>query len=327
VAIASYIGETLGHIPEMAPMAESELAKVPLFLASAYQLATTEVFGVRFAIACHMEQEGGTTPAQFERHLAILRDVLRMEVVLLPGVVPSYVLTRLVRKGIPFVAEGKQLFLPFLAIHLRERQPHSYSPSTETLTAPAQAVVLSHLLGQRIEGAPLAELAQLLGYSAMTMSKVASELAARKLAQSQKRGKERVLLFQLPRPALWQSAQTLLGSPVRSTIFVQGLTAAQGTGVSAGLSALAMYTAIADGPLPVYAVWRGTLRSALRSGSITQCQLPEDADAVVEEWTYDPTKLTGTGVADRFSLYLSLRESNDERIEKELGALLEESPW
>jgi hypothetical protein len=56
------------------------------------------------------------------------------------------------------------------------------------------------------------------------------------------------------------------------------------------------------------------------------CGGPEEADGRMESWKYDPWVLAENGVADPCSLYLSLRESGDERIQKEIQLLIERLP-
>ena len=57
------------------------------------------------------------------------------------------------------------------------------------------------------------------------------------------------------------------------------------------------------------------------------CCGSEDARARVECWTYDPHLLSDGPAVDPLSLYLSLRGTHDERVEKALAGLLEDMPW
>ena len=56
------------------------------------------------------------------------------------------------------------------------------------------------------------------------------------------------------------------------------------------------------------------------------CSGREEADARMESWKYDPWVLAENAVADPCSLYLSLRNSGDERVQKEIGFLIERLP-
>lgn len=325
--IAGYIGEVIGQTPELRTLACSQVERVPVFLTAAYELASTELFGIRFIIAFEKDGLLGATPAEYGKHLALLLETLGVQVALGLHIVPTYVRNRLVQKGVPFVVAGRQVFLPFLAVDLREHQPRQHRPTQDTLTAPAQAVLIAYLLGRPVDDGPLGELANQMGYSPMTLSKVATELEALDLAAAPRKGKTRNLTFRLPRRDVWKKALPMLANPVRTRLFVRGRAAAAKIGLFAGLTALERYTAITGDELPTFAVWRNTLRNGVRSKAVVECQVPEDADAVVEVWTYDPTRLADGDCADRLSLYLSLRATDDERIQKELTSLLEGMAW
>jgi hypothetical protein len=47
----------------------------------------------------------------------------------------------------------------------------------------------------------------------------------------------------------------------------------------------------------------------------------------VQTWTYDPAILAERRVVDRLSLYLSVRDHNDERVAQAAERLLESLPW
>jgi hypothetical protein len=49
----------------------------------------------------------------------------------------------LVRNGVPFIVPRRQMFLPFLAVDLRERGARRPRPRRDVLSGAAQALVLS----------------------------------------------------------------------------------------------------------------------------------------------------------------------------------------
>jgi hypothetical protein len=47
----------------------------------------------------------------------------------------------------------------------------------------------------------------------------------------------------------------------------------------------------------------------------------------IEVWSYDPKLFATAGVIDRLSLFLSLWDENDERVEAALEQMMKEMPW
>lgn len=68
-------------------------------------------------------------------------------------------------------------------------------------------------------------------------------------------------------------------------------------------------------------------RRRLGRKQLVVCEVVDDAEAALECWTYDPARLAKGGPVDRLSLYLSLQDSHDERVQKELKAMLEGMKW
>jgi hypothetical protein len=125
---------------------------------------------------------------------------------------------------------------------------------------------------------------------------------------------------------LWEQAESHLLNPVKARHWIRFIRK-DGRNLHAGLTALAASSLISDDALPTCAMKSPDFRAQLESGDIIKCLGPEDAEARVECWAYDPHLLSNEPSVDRLSLYLSLRGTHDERIEKALTALLEGMPW
>ena len=69
------------------------------------------------------------------------------------------------------------------------------------------------------------------------------------------------------------------------------------------------------------------LRAAINPGTLRLLPDDDEADARVEAWSYDPCALTELDTADPLSVYLTLRESPDERIQEQLEALMKRISW
>ena len=96
--------------------------------------------------------------------------------------------------------------------------------------------------------------------------------------------------------------------------------------VVAGTTALSEASMVTDEDVPTYAMRDRDVVAATRKGEIFISEGREEAEARVEAWKYDPWLLAENGRADRCSLYLSLRNSTDERVQKEIQFLIEGLP-
>jgi hypothetical protein len=279
--------------------------------------------GRTFLAAIEPDGVPTATPTEYAKHAEALRTAMGLPVALVLQPVPTHVRNRLVQRGVPFIVPGRQMFLPFLALDLRERDGCPVrGKGAATLTGAAQAVLLGHLLGKPVEGVPLGDVAVAFGYSAMMLSKIAAELAATGLATATREGRTRRLLFAEARQDLWERALPRLASPVRHRLWVRQWAGKDVRKVAAGLTALERYTDIADDRVPTYAMSRADLRTALARGDIVTCEDADEAVAAIEGWCYDPATLATGDRADRLSLYLALRETADERVQKELRTLI-----
>lgn len=325
--LARYLEEVAGESPTLLDLPEGDDRAVPLFLRSTYRVHEARLLGRRFVFAVERADRGSATPMERAKHVELLRTALRADVALVLRGVPTHDRNRLVQRGVPFVVPGRQMYLPFLALDLRERGPRLVSTNRETLSAAAQVVVLRRLIGGPVEDLTLAELAEVTGYSRMTMTNVGGELETFSLCTVERKGRTKHIVFDANGPKLWEQALPLMGSPVRKTSWVRDWSASLRGRIAAGLSALAGYTNMADDDIPCFALWHKNYLAQERRGDIVECRHKDDAEAVVESWAYDPTRLTDGERVDRLSLYLALRGTTDERIEKELRVLLEGVRW
>jgi hypothetical protein len=98
-------------------------------------------------------------------------------------------------------------------------------------------------------------------------------------------------------------------------------------GPLAGLSALAQCSLLAEPDLITIALDRKGWK-ALHHGDRFVEAMPDDPDGrMVEIWNYDPNLFAGDGRVDPLSLYLSLRDNPDERVQAALDQMMRKVPW
>jgi len=217
------------------------------------------------------------------------------------------------------------MFLPMLMVDLRERFSKAKSRLQEKLSPVSQLMVIYQILREPETNIPLAILGTRLEYSPQAISHAQEELQAAKLCEVRRAGRMVFLDFGLRGKTLWKRAEPRMTSPVRRTQWVRwGDPRARA--VASGTTALSRLSMLAEDRVATYAMRDRALRTELEKGGLFSCGGPEEADARMESWKYDPWVLAENGVADPCSLYLSLRESGDERVQKEIQPLIERLP-
>ncbi len=322
-ALVDYIEQVTGSKPKLE--VPSTTASLPLFLREQFEFAEMELFGRRVLVAVEKTSPDELSASEYARNVAMLRQGLGRDAVLVMAKLPSYVRNRLVREGVPFIVPGAQMFLPMLMIDLRERFSKAESRIQDKLSPVSQLVVIYQILGEPVAHIALAQLGQRLAYSPQAVSLAHKELQDAKLCDVRRTGRMIFLEFRLRGRALWEKAEPLMASPVRRTQWVRwGQPRARA--VVSGTTALSRLSMLAEDAVPTYAMRDRELVAAFEKGGLLGCGGPDDADARMESWKYDPWALAENGVADPCSLYLSLRRSGDERVQKEIGFLSERLP-
>jgi len=323
--LLEYLDFVLGERPALRE-AQDLSAKLPLFLRSKYQLFTIQLLGGRCLLAVEAEDRTEESPAEYWTDAKALKLKLGEEVILVLHRLPSYARNRLARQGIPFIVPGTQMFLPFLLTDLRERFRRPRAPVGKGLTPTAQLVVLFHLQRERLDYLSLQEIAQRLGYSAMTITNVKDELESAKVCKVLRKGRTLTLLFPEFKRALWNLAEPLMSSPVKKAFWVNWKHPAY-PALAAGLTALSRLSIIEDDRWPTFALFQATFLSNLEKGLYRGSPSREETSVRLEAWTYNPLLLGDRETVDRLSLYLSLRDSLDERVQKQLEELIEGATW
>jgi hypothetical protein len=151
------------------------------------------------------------------------------------------------------------------------------------------------------------------------LTRAAKELERRQLAKIEYSGTSGIIVFAHDGRALWQWSQEVLTSPVRKTIRT---VSPPRHALRSGISALAERSMLVPDHSVTYAVISADLNK------IEKSERREYEGDYVEGWKYDPRLLAGNdGLVDPLSLYLTLRENVDPRIEEARESMLEKVLW
>ena len=318
-----YVHEAFGVVISPNPWGGS--THLPFFLRDHYNFFEVRLLNLPCLLMLDRgEQE--QSPATIRKHMDQVKAKWDGEIVYVRERVTAYNRKRLIEHKLPFVVPGNQMYLPLLGIDLREHfkklraETIKFSPST-------QALIIHVLLRGNMEKIVTpAEMAQCLGYSAMTMTRAFDELESAGLGEIISEGRERRLRFTESAKNVWAKAQPLLRSPVKKRLFINQPNI-EPPGPRAGLTALAHYSMLVEPANPVFAVSREDWKSLKQRRQIGILPTKEPGSLEIEVWSYAPTLFAKDKLVDRLSLYLSLKDSKDERIEIALEEMLKGQPW
>ncbi|MFA5814456.1 MAG: hypothetical protein WC865_02410 [Bacteroidales bacterium] len=333
--LKQYIEGTLGLIIEPVPFPSAKMGGLPMFIGETYTLEHAVMFD-RELVFAEPRTNVGFSIQQIEKHFELIRKALNRDVILVLSELAAYYRKRLIEKGISFVVPGKQLFLPNLLIDLRENYTH---PKTRkrglTLLPSAQFLLIYHILHRykknQIENYSFKEIANVLGYTAMAITKAAENLKQLEIIEVAG-DREKFIRFKLDRAELWRDLEqrNLWINPVVKKVFVDE----KPNGVfmlPSNATALPQYTDMNPSRQEFFALDK-TLYYRLQKNNLLRNANESEGKYCLEIWKYNPLALAGEmpnadAVVDPLSLYLSLKDNHDERMEMALEQIINKFIW
>jgi len=317
-----YLSDTLGITVTLSKPAN--VGSLPFFLKDSYDVFQVRLLNEDF-IVLTSKNDIEITPATIHKHIDIVSQQLRMKAVFLHSSISSFNRKRLIEYKVPFVIPGNQMYLPDLGIDLREyfikkrSKTAIFGPSTQT-------VILYALTKTMTEPVTPTQLAKELGYSRMAMTRSLDEIESTELAEVSIVGRKRLVHFDKNRRELWEKALPHLKTPVRENVWLKTLIDELSV-CEAGLTALACYSILTPPKKQVYAASAKDWKDIKRKYPHDIISYPDEAGCELEVWSYSPGLFAKGKIVDPFSLYLSLRDIKDERVESAMEEMMEGIVW
>ncbi|SFD16984.1 hypothetical protein SAMN05518672_101854 [Chitinophaga sp. CF118] len=318
--LKDYLLKTFTRLEEVKPLAEQDMAGLPLFLQKSNNFYQTAVLEVDMVLAEQVHQE--STPVQLGKEYNLLKKQFNKPVAYVFKSLSTYQRNRLLDLRIPFIVPFKQLYLPFVALSLTEVN-EVVKRERSTLRPASQCLLLFHLEVERISHLNFQHIGSRLQYTPMTITRAAQELSDFGLARIEGR-KDKFLLFKDRRSYLWEKALKYLVSPVKINGYID-IAPTEYMLFKTHDNALAEYSDLSPGRREAYALAPDDFQSLKAK---TQLNIDYfEGNVRIEHWTYPPGKLTTTNIVDPLSLYLSMRDDEDDRVSMALDQLLKKVLW
>lgn len=300
----------------------AEKKHLPIFLRRTYNLYEMTILGDQCILIEALQEMPNID--QLQKHLLQIENLTNLPVVLYYKEITRYRRKSLIENRIPFVIEDGQMYLPFLGLDIKKTQEQA-GKEISTFTTPAQTAYL-YFLYHKEETINTTLLAEKLGFNIMKASRALNELyhanlITFKIGGKTSRSKE---YKRIPDPDYFQKGRAYIKTPVSKIIHTKNKPSGA---LTAGLDALAGLSMINPPNHPVMAIDRKKLK-------LEELNIVENTDLIkdsllieLELWRYDPNLFSNGPYVDMLSLYASLKEETDERIEDALKEALREETW
>ena len=302
-------------------MPNEQLKNLPLYLRHTYRYYLLEMEGQSFILA-ENDDTISKTAGQLQKQSNAIRQYCEIPVVFVLSNPSSQLKRKMIQERINFIVPDSQIYLPELLISLKEsvQKPQSF---TELITPSAQLLLLYHLQVEHLEKFTFKDIAEKLGYSPKTITKIAAELKAKNLCKVEGT-KEKRFKFEVERKHLWQLAEPQMQSPIAKSYYADK----KGDSVfcQSGDLALSHYTFLSDTGKVCYAVYKAEFEALKEKGYWAYLDETE-GDVQIDVWKYNPRLLSNNGYIDPLSLYLCYRGDDNERVDAEIKDLIEKKVW
>lgn len=294
----------------------------PIFLRDIYKVHKMKILETQ----CILLEIINETPRidAIKKHMNTIKKITNDQIVLYFRKITRYRRKSLIQNKIPFITEDGQIFLPFLALYLKniedsmEEQIKSFTPSGQ--------IAYLYFLYNKEAVVNTTEFSKLFCWTQMTSSRALNELYKAKLLTYKIGGKtgRSKYYIRISDPSYFEKGREFLNSPIKKIVHIKK---EPKNSLVAGLEALSELSMINPPGHKVRAIYGGGL-------NVDDLEVVENIDIITDEkllelqiWEYNPKLFTNKDIVDKASLYASLKNENDERIEQALEEVLRGEIW
>lgn len=308
--IVKYIKKELGLNIEMSPLDNNGVKCLPTFLLGVYKFYVCQFYN-QSVIFAHLVSDN-FAPSNYLKHKEIIEQKLNKPVIFVFDKIKSYNKGRFCSQGLNFIVPESIIYIPDLFI-VAKKAKVNHSLLVKQLSPTAQVVFFHYLYGAE-NNFTYKQLQNALSMPYPTVGRAIEQLSVSNLCEVIGT-RTKYVHFDENKAMLLKRALHLLKTPVQRVVYSQKLP--HGT-YQAGISALSEYTMINSDEFKHVAVSYETFKM------MDLADFEDRYNPVhVEVWSYNPGLFAQNGIVDKISLYLSMKNNPDERIQFELNKMID----
>ena len=301
---------------------------LPLYMVQGRNFFKVVVCEIPFIVVAVAENERFSADA-LTRQIEKYEQAVLVSVVLFFEKTGAIQQKALIKYCIPFLSFPSVMFLPFLGIAMQKRRAKKVEASVDAqkkLMPQSQVLFLYMLYKVKSAFVSKAEAARATGLSAMAVSRCSRELESHGLVKLQERGRVVQMTCAAIGRELFEKAIPYLINPVEKTIVILG-TSQNENFPKAGESALSALTMLGSPEMVTCACDKSDISSSTIDYTEDARWIYSEKLLNVQVWRYSPNPFAANGLVDPVSLYMSLKDSVDERVQASLEELMKNVKW
>ena len=299
---------------------------IPVFLRNTYDFYEITILGEKYLLIEIINDMPDINA--IKKHINRIEELTGKKVVLLYKEITRYRRKSLIENRIPFIIETGQIYLPFLGIILNNKAKDTKDTDNEEDKYFPTSTQLAYLYFLYNKGITInvTDFSKKMKFTKMTASRALNDLYDLNLLTYEIGGKtgRSKEYKRIEDPEYFIKGIGYVNSPIRKIVYVDQKPL--GT-LYAGLDALARQTMLNPPGYKVLAMGKEEFKNQdikiiknkdiIKDKKLTELQI----------WDYDPREFSDKNYVDTLSLYASLKEDKDERIEQALEEVLRGEPW
>lgn len=262
---------------------------------------------------------------QLQKQINQVHNITDKDVVLVLKEISIYRRKALIKNKISFVIENGQMYLPFIGLDLKKIN-YTTKEKKKIFSTPAQIAFQYFLINKDVE-INTSDYAQTIDINIMTASRALNELYETNLIKYKIEGEtgRSKVYRRIEDPMYFLKAREYLKNPIRKIVYTH--TKPEGA-LIAGIDALSLRSMINPPDHRIVAIDIKRLSELKYYTENKNDYIYNVKPIEVQLWDYDPKMFThNNNHVNLISLYASLKDERDERIEQALNEVLRGETW
>jgi hypothetical protein len=322
IALESYLKKNIDDYVLIKPWKEKDI--LPVFIRNLYRFYWMTILDTSCLLIEIIDEAPGVDV--IKKHIKRIAGLTNLNVVLYYKDITRYRRKSLIKNCISFIVENGQVFLPFVVLDIKNTS--HYTANTSITFSPATQKAYLYFLYNKDLKVNTTEFAKKMEVAVMTSSRVLNDMYDAKLLSYEIGGKTgRSKEYQrISDPEYLIIGRDLIRSPIKKVVYVRDVPTST---LVAGMEALSELSMINPPGYPVRAIGYEQFQEIENEIEIIKNKdiIKDERLVELQIWEYNPQLYSKKKHVDLMSLYVSLKEERDERVEQALEDVLRGEEW